>query len=148
MASTAFPDLAKKAVLRDGTTYGYIHVPPRDPLKPTLLLLHGFPSSSYDWRHQITHLPAAGFGVLVPDLLGYGDTDKPDDPEKYRLANMASQVDELLSHVGLEKVIGVAHDWYVLPHLRFREDEMRRGWGDVGAHWEYLFYSCTIHSRT
>ena len=75
MASIAFPALAKKTTLSDGTTYGYVASAPASPDKPTLLLLHGYPSSSFDWRHQIASLPKAGFGVIVPDLLGYGDTD-------------------------------------------------------------------------
>ena len=112
MASLAFPNLAKKAKLSCGTTYGYVHIPAKDG-KPTFLLLHGAPSSSYLWRHQIELLPKKGFGVLVPDLLGYGDTDKPKDFEKYRLTKyIAPQVVELTTKVvGLQKVIGVGHDW-------------------------------------
>ena len=110
MASLAFPKLARKATLSDGTTYGYIHVPAA-PSKPTLLLLHGAPSSSYIWHHQIELLPKAGFGVIAPDLLGYGDTDRPESYEPYHLKYMAPQVLELVSKViGVDKVIGVGHD--------------------------------------
>jgi len=112
MASLAFPKLAKKATLSDGTTYGYVHVPPSDPAKPTFLLLHGAPESHYGWHAQIESLPRAGYGVLVPDLLGYGDTDAPKEVEPYQMKNMTPQVYELVTkHVGLQKVIGVGHDW-------------------------------------
>jgi soluble epoxide hydrolase/lipid-phosphate phosphatase len=111
MASIAFPHLARKAKLSDGTTYGYIYVPAK-PSKPTLLLLHGAPSSSYIWHHQVELLPKAGFGVIVPDLLGYGDTDRPQDIEPYQLSNICAQVNELVSKVlKLDTVIGVGHDW-------------------------------------
>ncbi len=111
MASIAFPQLAKKAKLSDGTTYGYIHVP-APPSKPTFLLLHGAPSSSYIWHHQIERLPKAGFGIVVPDLLGYGDTDMPEQIEPYRMKNVCPQIHELVTKViGLDKVIGVGHDW-------------------------------------
>ncbi|KAH8886342.1 alpha/beta-hydrolase [Thozetella sp. PMI_491] len=114
MASVAFPQLAKKVTLSDGTTYGYIHVPAA-PSKPTLLLLHGAPSSSYIWHHQVQLLPKAGFGVIVPDLLGYGDTDRPEDVERYRLRNICAQVYELVADVlKCDNVIGVGHDWLVL----------------------------------
>jgi soluble epoxide hydrolase / lipid-phosphate phosphatase len=111
MASVAFPHLAKKATLSDGTTYGYIYVPAQEA-KPTFLLLHGAPSSSYIWRHQIESLPKAGFGIIVPDLLGYGDTDRPKEVEKYRLTYICPQVNELVTKViGVDKVIAVGHDW-------------------------------------
>jgi len=110
MASFAFPNLAKKATLSDGTTYGYIHVPAA-PSKPTFLLLHGAPSSSYIWHHQVELLPKADFGVIAPDLLGYGDTDRPESYEPYQLHRMVPHIHELVSKViGVDTVIGVGHD--------------------------------------
>jgi len=52
MASLTSPRHAKKLTLSDGTTYGYVHIPPatsnsNEKKKPTFLLLHGAPSSSY-----------------------------------------------------------------------------------------------------
>lgn len=110
MASIAFPSLAKKATLSGGTTYGYIHVPAL-PGKPTFLLLHGAPSSSYIWHHQVDLLPKAGFGVIATDLFGYGDTDKPDDLKAYQMHSMVPQFYELVTKVvGVDKVVGVGHD--------------------------------------
>ncbi|KAK0639807.1 Alpha/Beta hydrolase protein [Cercophora newfieldiana] len=110
MASLAFPQWAKKATLSDGTTYGYIHVPAAES-KPTFLLLHGAPSSSYVWRHQVDALPKAGFGVIAPDLLGYGDTDKPEEEGPYQMHCMVPQIYELVTKaIGIDKVIGVGHD--------------------------------------
>jgi len=96
--------------LQDGTKYAYIHINATE-LKPTFLLLHGFPSSSYDWRFQVDTLKSLGYGVVVPDLLGYGDTDKPSDPEAYRFKRIATDVVEILIKESLGKVIGVGHDW-------------------------------------
>lgn len=110
MASLAFPQWAKKATLSDGTTYGYIHVPASEN-NPTFLLLHGAPSSSYVWHAQVEALPKAGFGVIAPDLLGYGDTDKPEEEAPYQMHHMASQIHELVTKaIGIDKVIGVGHD--------------------------------------
>ncbi|KAK3299658.1 putative epoxide hydrolase [Chaetomium fimeti] len=111
MASLAFPSIAKKATLSDGTTYGYVAVAPADPKKPTFLLLHGYPSSSYDWRNQIQSLPAAGFGVIVPDLLGYGDTDAPADVDAYRMKTMTQHIAEILDREGVSRCFAVSHDW-------------------------------------
>ncbi|PHH91786.1 hypothetical protein CDD83_10282 [Cordyceps sp. RAO-2017] len=111
MASVAFPTLAKKAVLSDGTTYGYVAVAPSAAEKPTFLLLHGYPSSSYDWRHQIASLSASGFGVIAPDLLGYGDTDAPEDVAAYRMKAMSQHMAELLDRERVARCIAVGHDW-------------------------------------
>nr|POE76166.1 epoxide hydrolase a [Quercus suber] len=107
MASIAFPKLAKQATFADGTTYGYIVVSPGAG-KPTFLLLHGYPSSSYDWRHQISDLTAAGYGVIAPDLLGYGDTDKPEKFEQYSLKRMSFQMRELLDVENVQRCIAPA----------------------------------------
>ena len=46
-----------------------------------VVLLHGFPDSGRLWRHQVTALAEAGFQVIVPDLRGYGHSDKPDSAQ-------------------------------------------------------------------
>lgn len=79
MASIGFPAASANLHLPNGTKYGFVHIKPSDT-QPYLLLCHGFPSSSYDWRHQINYFAGLGYGVLAPDLLGYGDTDKPSNP--------------------------------------------------------------------
>nr|POE93178.1 isoform 2 of bifunctional epoxide hydrolase 2 [Quercus suber] len=111
MASLAFPKLAKTATLSDGTVYGYVAVAASSSQKPTFLLLHGYPSSSYDWRYQIASLSAAGFGVIVPDLLGYGDTDAPDDVGAYRMKIMSKHMADILDQEGIPRCIAVGHDW-------------------------------------
>lgn len=110
MALQVFPDISKIGAVRDGTKYAYIYIPAADK-NPTFLLLHGFPSTSYDWRHIVPLLREHNYGVLVPDLLGYGDSDKPTDVEAYSLKRMADHIVELVIGEGLEQVVGVGHDW-------------------------------------
>ncbi|KUJ06698.1 putative epoxide hydrolase 2 [Mollisia scopiformis] len=102
----------KLVQLQDGIKYAYVHVAAKES-KPTFLLLHGFPSSSYDWRFQVRTLTSLGYGVVVPDLLGYGDTDKPTEPEAYGLKKMATDFVEILNKESIGTVIGVGHDWGV-----------------------------------
>ena len=116
MASIAFPKISSQVQLPNGTTYGFVHIKPSSN-KSYILLLHGFPSSCYDWRHQIDFLAKQGYGVVAPDLLGYGDTDKPTDPESYKLKKMAGETAALLDTLQIDKVIGVSHDWLVDPIL-------------------------------
>jgi soluble epoxide hydrolase/lipid-phosphate phosphatase len=113
-----------KFTLSSGVIYGYVYIPPQSS-KTTILFLHGFPSGAYDWRHQIPHFSKAGYGVLVPDLLGYGSTDKPELAEQYRGKKMASEIIEILDHENIGKVHGVGHDWgsYLLSQLaNYRPD--------------------------
>ena len=42
-----------------------------------MLLWHGFLSTSLEWRRVMPPLAQAGYAVLVPDMRGYGDSDKP-----------------------------------------------------------------------
>lgn len=110
MALNHLPYPGKLFEVEDGTQYAYMYVAATTATLATFLLLHGFPSSSYDWRIQIQNLTDAGYGVLVPDLLGYGDTDKPGDVESYRMKRMVGHVVEILGNEGLGRVVGVGHD--------------------------------------
>lgn len=130
MAALAFPDSTTSAELSSGVTYSYVHVQAQDS-KPYLLFLHGFPSSAYDWRHQIKYFSDRGYGLIVPDLLGYGATDKPQEKEAYRLKKMCGEVVEILDICGLEKVVGVGHDWY--DNLSFHSSRSRSGSLDAGS---------------
>ena len=88
----------------------YIHRP--STTATTLLLLHGFPCTSIEWERQVPFFEEKGFSVIVPDLLGYGGTDKPTDPKEYRLKLMVQDVMEILDAEKVDKVISVSHDWY------------------------------------
>ncbi|KAF1832753.1 putative epoxide hydrolase [Decorospora gaudefroyi] len=111
MALQLFPNTSKSVMLEDGTTYAYISIPASSPSRPTFLLLHGFPSSSFDWRRVIPLLADDGYGVIAPDLLGYGDTDKPTEVAAYSQKRIADHVKELVLKEGIKQVIGVGHDW-------------------------------------
>lgn len=111
MSLELYPDISKSTTTSDGTTYAYIRIPAATPTNPTFLLLHGFPSSSFEWRHMVPRLREKGYGIIAPDLLGYGDTDKPVEVEAYSHKRMSDQIIEILEVEGLKKVIGVGHDW-------------------------------------
>ena len=110
MSTTVWPNFTTLK-LPEGTTYRYIHTRPQASGKPYILFLHGFPSSSYDWRHQIQFFSQKGYGIVAPDLLGYGGTDKPQDAQAYRMKKMAGEVIGILDHEGIVTVLGVGHDW-------------------------------------
>jgi pimeloyl-ACP methyl ester carboxylesterase len=76
-----------------------------------VVLLHGFPDSGRLWRHQVAALAAAGFQVIVPDLRGYGRSDKPEAVEAYSLPVLAGDVMAVLADVGVERAQVVGHDW-------------------------------------
>lgn len=110
MASIAFPEYAKQLTLSTNHTYNYVNIPEARSSKPTILLLHGFPSSCYDWRHQIKFFSEQGYGVLAPDLLGYGGTSKPVSPEEYKAKKMAAEIVEILDNECIQRVHAVSHD--------------------------------------
>jgi pimeloyl-ACP methyl ester carboxylesterase len=75
---------------------------------PAVALLHGFPQSSFLWR-DLAGLLAGRFRVIAPDLLGAGDSDKPDDAP-LDIEAQAGYVRELLEHLEVERfgVVGAA----------------------------------------
>ncbi len=116
-----------------GHTYAYIRYPSSNILRPTLLFLHGFPSTSYDWRFQIPHFRSLGYGILAPDLLGYGGTSRPTDVRCYLGSEMSKEIIAILDHerlgskeeTGSGAVVAIAHDWgtYLLSQLASRYQE-------------------------
>jgi pimeloyl-ACP methyl ester carboxylesterase len=86
-----------------------IHMLRREGEGPLLLLLHGFPSSSYDWR-LVLEAKGDGQALLACDFLGFGLSEKPRDHD-YSLFWQADLVEELVRrHGGGRPVFVVAHD--------------------------------------
>jgi 2-hydroxymuconate-semialdehyde hydrolase len=73
-----------------------------------VVLLHGFPTSSFLWRAFVPPL-AARFRVIAPDLLGYGDSDKPLDADLTMNAQ-AGYVRELLEDLAVQRFAVIGHD--------------------------------------
>lgn len=86
--------------------------------EPTLLLIHGWPSHAEDWLYQIRYF-GSKYGLLVPDMLGYGESSSPPDTADYRLKCLCDDLAQLLDHRQLPKVVGVGHDWGATILSRF-----------------------------
>ena len=85
-----------------------IHVHVRPGSGPLVLLLHGFPSSSYDWQRLLELEP--GLAALAFDFLGFGLSDKPRD-HNYTLAWQADLAEELVARHGEGRPVFIcAHD--------------------------------------
>jgi pimeloyl-ACP methyl ester carboxylesterase len=78
---------------------------------PPVLLLHGFPDDRHLWRYQVRALADAGFRVIAPDLRGFGDAPRPQDPKEYGIPTVVKDVIGILDSLGVTKVQLVAHDW-------------------------------------
>jgi pimeloyl-ACP methyl ester carboxylesterase len=78
---------------------------------PPVVLLHGFPDSGRLWRHQVLALTEAGFRVIVPDLRGYGRSDKPAEAEAYTMDLLVGDVLAVIGSAGAERAHVVGHDW-------------------------------------
>jgi pimeloyl-ACP methyl ester carboxylesterase len=78
---------------------------------PLVVLCHGFPESWYSWRHQLQALAEAGYHAVAPDMRGYGQTDRPEEIEKYTLLHMVGDMVGLLDALGTDQAVIVGHDW-------------------------------------
>lgn len=73
-----------------------------------VILLHGFLEFWYSWRHQIPAL-SRHFKVVVPDLRGFNDSDKPSSG--YDLDTLGSDIQGLIEGLGYSKAHIIGHDW-------------------------------------
>ncbi len=98
--STSYPTLYKTVEI-DGLEIFYREAGPKDA--PTILLLHGFPTSSHMFRNLISEL-SQDFHLVAPDYPGYGFSSMPTVNEfEYSFDNLANVVDKFTKKIGLKK---------------------------------------------
>lgn len=78
---------------------------------PVVLLLHGFPQTSWCWRGVWPSLVEAGYRVVAPDQRGYSPGARPDGIEPYTMAHLVADAVGVLDAVGAERAHVVGHDW-------------------------------------
>lgn len=84
-----------------------------------VLLMHGEPSWSFLYRHMIPILVEAGHRVVVPDLVGFGRSDKPSETGDYTYARHVAWMSELVfGHLDLTAITFFGQDWGGLVGLR------------------------------
>jgi len=104
-------------------TYSFIDESPNGASKATILAVHGFPDLAITYSRQIKAWSAAGYRVIAPDCLGYGDTvhtplgdrfradtrgqDEPKDPKAYNIKKMAGDLKQILDQA-------LGDDWKVI----------------------------------
>lgn len=93
----------------DGLRLAYYEAGPKNG--PPILLVHGWPELAYSWTHQMPALAAAGFRAVAVDLRGFGRSEAPLDAAHYAIANLVSDLEALLDHLGLKQAVLLGHDW-------------------------------------
>ncbi|CAG8971843.1 hypothetical protein HYALB_00001954 [Hymenoscyphus albidus] len=100
-----------KTTTLNGKTYSYILSEPKGTPIDTIFLIHGFPDISYGWRYQIPFLTSLGLRVVAPDMMGYGGTAAPAEPEFYTFKRAADDIAALAKEIGVHHIILGGHDW-------------------------------------
>lgn len=84
--------------------------------RPAVLMLHGYPESSFMWEGVMPAVADAGWRAIAPDLAGFGDSaaDPPGTWERHIVA-----VERFRQELGIERCVPVVHDWGGLIGLRW-----------------------------
>lgn len=88
-----------------------MHVADEGSGDQVVLLLHGMPDTSACWKLQVPDLVAAGYRVIVPDLIGCGSSDKPEALDHYVAGQVVSDLADLLNRLGIDRVHLVGLGW-------------------------------------
>jgi haloalkane dehalogenase len=99
---------SKKSVEVSGAKLAYVDVGKSAEGAPTVLFLHGNPTSSYLWRNIIPHA-SPQFRCVAPDLVGFGDSSKP--AIDYRIEDHARYLQGFIEALALPDLVLVVHDW-------------------------------------
>ena len=119
-----FPFAPHYLELRGGLRLHYLDEGPRDA--PVVLLLHGEPTWCYLYRHMIGPIVAAGFRVVVPDLIGFGKSDKLLDRAAYSYAGQVAWIREWIEALDLTGMTLGCQDWGSLIGLRLAAEMPER----------------------
>jgi pimeloyl-ACP methyl ester carboxylesterase len=93
-----------------------------------VLLLHGFPETSYEWRAQLDALAAAGYRAVAPDQRGYTPGARPAELAEYAVDRLVDDVFGFADALGSERFHLVGHDWggFVAWYTAARDDRRLR----------------------
>lgn len=108
----------------DGIRVHHVDEGPRGV--PPILLLHGEPTWSYLYRSMIGVFAAAGHRVIAPDLVGFGRSDKPADPDAYSYQAHVDWMRAFLFALDLREITVFGQDWGGLIGLRLAAEEQDR----------------------
>ena len=101
-----YPFTSRYAVV-DGVRLHYLD----EGQGPPIWLMHGNTTWSYLYRKMIPPLVRAGYRCFVPDLMGFGLSDKPENESAYSLQRHVSQMMALIEQLGLRGLTVVGQDW-------------------------------------
>jgi pimeloyl-ACP methyl ester carboxylesterase len=105
-------DVRSRVAAVNGVSLDVLEAGPDDG--PVVILAHGFPESSWSWRHQLPALADAGWHVMAPDQRGYGRSSRPADVADYGSQHLTADLIGLLDETGQEQAVVVGHDWGAL----------------------------------
>jgi len=107
----------------------------RDPL---VILLHGEPNSSFVYRNIAPFITKQGFRVIIPDLIGFGYSDKPKNPEEITYSNHTKWLNNFIVRLELKDINLFAHDWGGMIALRIIAKKPEK-FKSVAISYSYLF---------
>jgi pimeloyl-ACP methyl ester carboxylesterase len=103
------PPLKERGIrLSTGITMNVALAGPDDA--PPVILIHGFPESHRTWR-DLVPLLADRFRLIMPDLRGFGESDRPQDVADYATDTLIADIFALADALGIDRFALVGHDW-------------------------------------
>lgn len=118
-----FPFNSKNLAI-EGININYIDE--GSPKSRPVVLLHGVPTWSYLFRNVIPGLLKEGYRVVVPDLPGFGRSDKPTDKEYYTFERLTNLISSFLTMLALSNIVFVGHDWGAILGMRVAVENKNR----------------------
>lgn len=98
--------MTRNTISVDGLNISYLS--DGDKNSNIILLLHGWPQTSYSWRFTIPTLAQAGYHVIAPDLPGIGDSDIPTAFDKKHIAGI---IHKMMQQLNYDNIFLAGHDW-------------------------------------
>ena len=105
---------------------------------PIVLLLHGEPNNSFVFRNIAPYLVKQNYRVIIPDLVGFGYSDKPKNAAIITYSNQTKWLNTFIDNLKLTDINLFAHDWGGMISLRIVA-ERQKLFRKVAVSYSYLF---------
>ena len=114
-----------------------------------VILLHGFPETSYMYKDLIKDISDSGYYCIAPNLRGYSEGARPQGKNNYTLDKLVNDVLEMINHTGKDKLHIIGHDWGAVIGWQIAHDHPNKllSWTALSVPHTNSFFNAILNDK-
>ena len=114
-----------------------------------VILLHGFPETSYMYKDLIKDISDSGYYCIAPNLRGYSEGARPQGRDNYTLDKLVNDVLSMINHTGKDKIHLIGHDWGAVIGWQIAHDHPNKllSWTALSVPHTNSFFNAILNDK-